>query len=133
MTTDYAPSSINILIVDDELSVRESLQSWFTEDGYSVDVAEHATAALAKLPERAWDIILLDIKMPGMDGLTLLEKIHDQLPDIIVIIITAFASIDTAVEAMRLGAYEYQVKPVIHEEIKAIVKRALDERSSDKA
>ncbi len=128
MTTDYAPSSINILIVDDELSVRESLQSWFTEDGYSVDAAENANVALAKLPERAWDIILLDIKMPGMDGLTLLEKIHDQLPDIIVIIITAFGSVDTAVRALKNGAFDYVTKPIDPDELTHLIRNAIRQR-----
>lgn len=132
MTTEISPSNINILIVDDELSVRESLQSWFTEDGYTVDVAEDANAALAILQERPWDIILLDIKMPGMDGLTLHEKIREQIPDIIVIIITAFGTVETAVRALKDGAFDYVTKPVDPDELTHLIRNAIRQRMLSK-
>lgn len=128
MTREYAPSSINILIVDDELSVRTSLQSWFLEDGYATDVAEDAMVALKKLHERQWDIILLDIKMPGMDGLTLQEKIHEQLPDVVVIMITAFATVDTAVRALKNGAFDYVTKPIDPDELTHLIRNAIRQR-----
>lgn len=132
MTTEFSPSSINILVVDDELSVRESLQSWFSEDGYSVGVAEDANAALQKLQERSWDIILLDIRMPGMDGLTLHERIREQMPDIIVIIITAFATVDTAVRALKDGAFDYITKPVDPDELTHLIRNAIRQRMLSK-
>ena len=106
-----AKSKARILIVDDELIVRKSLASWFQEEGYSVDIAESGKQTLEKLVENDWDIFLLDIKMPGMDGLELQRKIKEIHPEASVIIMTAYASVETAVEAMKQGAYDYIVKP----------------------
>src|SRR5262245_15793702 len=95
---------VAILIVDDEPIVRESLGSWFREDGFQVEVAQSGREALEKLTKRKWDIYLIDIKMPGMDGLELQRKIKEITPEASVIIMTAYASVDTAVEAMKQGA-----------------------------
>ena len=128
MAQEFAPSSIHILIVDDELSVRQSLQSWFSEDGYTVDTAEDATVALGKMQNGAWDIILLDIKMPGMDGLTLMEKIRERNLDVIIIIITAYATVDTAVRALKEGAFDYVTKPVDPDELTHLIRNAVRQR-----
>ena len=90
-----------ILIVDDELSVRASLKEWFLEDGFKVETAESGEDALNKMHAGPYDIILLDIKMPGMDGITLQKKIKKITPQAIIIIMTAYASVDTAVEALK--------------------------------
>ena len=101
------PQDIGILIVDDEFSVRDSLASWFEADGYRVDTAADANEALAKLQERKWNIVLLDIKMPGMDGIELQRHIKNIDANIITIIITAFASVDTAIQALKDRSEEH--------------------------
>ena len=115
---------LNILIVDDEASVRSSLFHWFKEDGYNVDVAEDAYAALDKFERDNWDIMLLDIKMPGMDGLELLENLKEVSKSTIVIVMTAFASVDTAVKALKGGAFDYIVKPFNPEDLSRLVRNA---------
>src|SRR5664279_2727398 len=102
---------ISILIVDDEESVRDSLYNWFIEDGFRVACAENAKKALTILESDQFDIILADIKMPGMDGLEMLRRIKSIKPDSIVIVMTAFATVDTAVKALKDGAYDYVTKP----------------------
>ena len=91
---------VRILICDDEPSVRESLGCWFREEGYAVDVAVSGRDALDKLAHTSWDIYLIDIKMPGMDGLELQRKIKAADASATIILMTAFASVETAVEAM---------------------------------
>ena len=106
-------SSVSILIVDDEESVRDSLYNWFIDDGYQVDCAENAKQALTILESKNYDIILADIKMPGMDGLEMHQRIKSLNNDSIVIIMTAFASVSTAVQALKDGAYDYIRNPLI--------------------
>jgi len=117
-----------ILIVDDETIVRESLGSWFREEGYSVDVAASAREALEKLTIKDWDIFLLDIRMPGMDGLELQRKIKESHPDSTIIIMTAYASVETAVEAMKQGAYDYIVKPFDPDDLEHLVRNAIERK-----
>jgi DNA-binding NtrC family response regulator len=117
-----------ILIVDDEPSVRGSLTSWFKKDGYRVASAENAAAALRLLRDRTFDVVLLDIKMPGMDGMDLQEQVHRIDPGMAVIMITAFASVETAVRALKQGAFDYVTKPVDPDELSHLVLRALEQR-----
>lgn len=118
-----------ILIVDDELIVRESLTKWFREDGFRSEAAENAAAALRALQDSCWDIALVDIKMPGMDGIELLQRFKELKPDVTVIIITAFASVDTAVKALKQGAYDYVTKPIDPDYLDHLIKKALNERN----
>ncbi|MCS6803787.1 MAG: sigma-54 dependent transcriptional regulator [Acidobacteriota bacterium] len=117
---------ISILIVDDEPIVRESLQNWFREENYLVDVAASGKEALDKLTRQTWDLFLLDIKMPGMDGLELQRKIKQIHPSATIIIMTAYASVETAVEAMKQGAYDYLVKPFDPDDLERIVHKAVE-------
>lgn len=118
----------NILIVDDEFSVRDSMTSWFRKDGYRVEAAENATDALRRLQEGPWDLVLLDIKMPGMDGLELQQRIHEIDPEIVTVMITAFASVESAVQALKQGAFDYITKPIDPDELSHLVRRALEQR-----
>src|SRR3982751_4821907 len=101
-----------ILIVDDEPSVRDSLSMWFKDDGYEVGTAEGANDALTRLADRQWDVALVDIRMRGTDGIELQRKLHKAAPDLAVIMMTGFASVETAVAALKNGAYDYITKPL---------------------
>lgn len=115
---------ISILIVDDEESVRESLNLWFTEDGYRVECAENAKQALSVLESDVFDIILTDLKMPGMDGLELLQRIKTLNKDSIIIVMTAFATVDTAVKALKEGAFDYVTKPFDPDDLSHLIRNA---------
>jgi len=122
------PEEIGILIVDDEASVRDSLYQWFKADGYRVDTAEEATSALKKLQENPWDIILLDIKMPGMDGIELQSRIKQIDKNIVTIIITAYAAVDTAIQALKDGAFDYVTKPIDPDDLSRLIRNAIEKR-----
>ncbi|MFH0730370.1 MAG: sigma-54 dependent transcriptional regulator [Pseudomonadota bacterium] len=121
-----------ILIIEDEDTLRESLTRVFTREGYQVVAVDSAEPAVALLQEGFFDLILTDIILPGITGIELLKWIKETVPDQIVIIMTAYASLETAVETLRSGAHDYIVKPIIHEEIKQIVKSALSVRALQK-
>ncbi len=118
-----------ILVVDDEEIVRDSLASWLEEDGYQVDTAADGPAALGRLAEKAYAILLVDLKMPGMDGLQVLAQARTIQPDAAVIIMTAYATVDTAVQAMKQGAHDYLVKPFEPEELSQMVSRLTQQRN----
>jgi len=115
---------ISILVVDDEESVRDSLYNWFIDDGYDVECAENAKEALIMLESRDFDIILADIKMPGMDGMEMHQRIKTLNKEPIFIIMTAFASVDTAVQALKNGAYDYVTKPFDPDDLSHLVRNA---------
>ncbi len=115
---------VSILIVDDEESVRDSLYNWFVEDGFRVECAENARKALTILESDQFDIILADIKMPGMDGLEMLRRIRTIKNDSIVIVMTAFATVDTAVKALKDGAYDYVTKPFDPDDLTHLIRNA---------
>ncbi len=100
-----------ILVVDDELIVRDSIKLWLADEGFSVDMADSGPKALELLSKGAYHLMLLDIKMPGMDGIKVLKKARKDFPELCVILMTAYATIETAVEAMKIGALDYLVKP----------------------
>jgi len=118
----------SILVVDDEFSVRDSLYNWFRKDGYKVSTAENASEALKRIEESKPDVILLDIKMPGMDGVELQDRIHKIDAEIAVIMITAFASVETAVKALKQGAFDYVTKPIDPDELSHLVRRAFEHK-----
>jgi DNA-binding NtrC family response regulator len=119
----------NILIVEDEETLRESLSRIFAREGYAVAVAESAEKALAMVDAELFDVIISDIILPGMDGIEMLTKVRERIPDQLFVVVTAYASLDTSVKALRAGAYDYIMKPIIHEEIKQIVRNALRQKS----
>ncbi|NOY64416.1 MAG: sigma-54-dependent Fis family transcriptional regulator [Nitrospirae bacterium] len=121
--------SKTILIVEDEETLRESIKRIFLKEGYIVDSVGSAEKALELAEDNLYDIIITDIILPGMDGLEMLERVKEINPEQIFIVITAYASIDTAVKALRLGAYDYIMKPIIHEEIKQVVRNAMTEKA----
>ncbi len=121
--------SKTMLIVEDEETLRESIKRIFTKEGFAVDAAESAERGLALVEKNIYDVIISDIILPGMDGIEMLAKVREQIPDQIFIIVTAYASLDTSVKALRAGAYDYIMKPIIHEEIKQIVWNALRQKS----
>jgi DNA-binding NtrC family response regulator len=118
-----------ILIVDDEKVVRDSLSKWFLEDGFFVGTAESAAEALRQLQAQRWDIILLDIKMPGMDGMELQPRIMEIDPSVTIIFITAHASVDTAVQALKAGAFDYVTKPIDPDYLSHLINNALKQRA----
>ncbi|MBI5215497.1 MAG: sigma-54-dependent Fis family transcriptional regulator [Ignavibacteriae bacterium] len=120
---------IALLIVDDEQIVRDSLTKWFREDGYIVGAAANAAEALRLMQEQRWHIILLDIKMPGMDGMELQQRIRDIDAHAIIIFITAHASVDTAVQALKCGAFDYITKPIDPDHLSHLVSNAIKQRA----
>ncbi len=115
----------NLLVVDDELIVRDSLDKWFREEGYEVTVAENAHDALGKMAAQKFDLSLVDIKMPGTDGVELQRRMHEIDPEMLVIIMTGYASVETAVAALKNGAYDYVSKPFDPDDIAHTVHNAL--------
>ena len=118
-------SSAKILIVDDELIMRESLSGWLQRDGYSVDTAPSGEEALEKLKEARFDIMLVDIKMEGISGLEVLQQVKESDPDVAVVMITAYGSIPTAIEAMKNGAYDYMLKPFDPNELGVLIEKII--------
>ena len=114
-----------VLVVDDEQLIRWSLSDRLTQEGYRVVEAETAAQALEKAADGV-DLVLLDYKLPDSDGLAVLKRIKETTPDTLVILLTAFSSVDTAVEAMKLGAYHYANKPFNLDEIALLVEKALE-------
>src|SRR5450631_3430340 len=117
-----------LLIVDDELSVRDSLAKWFAEEGYDVATAESANEALTRVAEQTFDVALVDIKMRGTDGIELQRRLHEIYPDMLVIIMTGYASVETAIAALKNGAYDYVNKPLDPDEIAHLVGKAMAHR-----
>jgi two-component system phosphate regulon sensor histidine kinase PhoR len=117
-----------ILVVDDELGIREGCRRVLAEEGYAIDLAEDGMAGLAKVREKPYDLILVDLMMPGIGGLDLIQKIHELDPEIILVVITGYAAIETAVEATKRGAYEYLPKPFTPEALSVLVKRGIEKR-----
>ena len=120
---------VKILIVDDEDIVRQSLYHWFEEEGYEVECAEDGETALKMFEKGRYELMLVDMKMPGMSGLDLLTKIKEIDDEVIFILITAFASVPTAIRALKDGAFDYITKPIDPEELSHIVDKAISQQS----
>ena len=117
-----------ILIVDDEAAMRESLRDWLVEDDYEVDLAVSGENAVDMARDNSWDVIMLDLKMPGIDGLETLKKLKEKEIDAEILMMTAYATIDTAVDAMKEGAFDYLVKPFDPDEVEMQIKRIVSHK-----
>ena len=117
-----------ILIVDDELTVRDSLSRWFRDDGYLVGTAEGASDALTRMAEHPWDVALVDIRMRGTDGIELQRRMREIDASLAVIMMTGYASVDTAVAALKNGAYDYILKPLDPDDVAHLVSNAIAHR-----
>ena len=122
--------SEKLLIVEDEDTLCESLQRVFSREGYEVDIADSSESAFQLLKERSYDLIITDIILPGISGLELLVQYRATNPAQKVIIITAFASLELAVSAIKAGACDFITKPLMHDELKRVVRNALDKPAS---
>ncbi len=117
-----------VLIVDDENVVRNSLTEWFATEGYTTKGVSNGKDALEVVEKQDWDVALVDLKMPGMDGVELQGHLRDKDPELTVIIMTGFGTVDTAVQALKQGAYDYLTKPVDLDELSHTVEKALEHR-----
>ena len=115
-----------ILVVDDDESLRRVTEVQLEQEGYAVTTAADGEQALKALAESLQDLVITDLKMPGLTGVDLLRRIRELYPEVVVILVTAFGSVDSAVEAMKLGAYDYLTKPVNSDALRLLVSRALD-------
>ena len=125
-------SSTKILIVDDELILRESLAGWLLRDGHTVDTASSGEEALEKLKEARFDIMLVDIKMEGISGLDVLQHVKENDPDVAIVMITAYGSIPTAIEAMKNGAYDYMLKPFDPNELGVLIDKIIKHQDQER-
>ncbi len=115
-----------ILIADDEEIMRSSLSDWLKEDGYDAVAVEDGFKAIEQVKAEDWDLVLVDLKMPGIDGIEVLKQINRIKPNLPVVIITAYATVDTAVTAMKEGAADYVVKPFNPEEISMVINKIVE-------
>ncbi len=120
-----------VLIVDDEKNIRLTLSQALETLGAEIDTAANGEEALTKLKEKGFGLILLDIRMPGMDGMEVLRRVREIRPDIRIIMITAYGTVESAVEAIKLGAVDFLQKPFEPEEIRELVLRVMDRENLD--
>jgi len=122
-------SNVRILVVDDEMIVCESCKRILEEEGYEVETALSGKEAFDKMKTAPFDIVITDLKMPGIDGMEVLKTFRKEYPDSITIMITGFSTVETAVEAMKLGAFDYIPKPFTPDEVSIVVKKAIEKKS----
>ena len=114
-----------VLIVDDEPIVREAIQDWLVDVGYDVAVAETGEEALETLAEQDFDVIVLDVRLPGKTGIRVLQELREVNPNVKAIVITAYASPEMRAEAMRQGAICYMVKPISPDELEKVIRETV--------
>ncbi|MFB0524279.1 MAG: sigma-54-dependent transcriptional regulator [Phycisphaerae bacterium] len=122
------PRQANILVIDDEETMRDSCRQTLSRSGNRIEVAEDGLSGLAMLEKESFDLVILDLKMPGLSGMEVLNKIKEGDPEAMVIVITGYATVESAVEAMKIGAYDFIPKPFTPDSLRVIVKRALEKR-----
>jgi two-component system sensor histidine kinase/response regulator len=118
-----------VLVIDDEESMRDSCCLILAREGFETDTAENGTVGLQKIRENNPDFVLIDLKMPGTSGLEVLDKVKEFNPDIIPIVITGYATVESAVDAMKKGAYDFLPKPFSPEELRLIIKRGIERKN----
>ncbi|MEE8312153.1 MAG: sigma-54 dependent transcriptional regulator [Candidatus Binatia bacterium] len=118
----------SVLVVDDEAASRESLADVLRDEGYDASVAANGEAALDLLRQSEFDLVITDLRMPELDGLQLLREVRKLCPQTLVILMTAFASVETAVDALREGAHDYMIKPLVFDEVLSKIGRLLERR-----
>jgi DNA-binding NtrC family response regulator len=118
-----------VMVVDDEENIRDVLSSYLTTLGYDVVTAQDGEDALKKFGRRGFDLIISDLLMPTIDGLELLKKVREEDKDVIFLMITGYPSIETAVEAIKKGAYDYITKPFHMEDVKIRIERAFEKKN----
>src|SRR5712692_2969774 len=126
MESELREESPRVLVVDDEKVIREILSDFLTMEGYVVRTVDNGESALRELQRRSYNLVLSDLKMPGMGGLELLAKIAELKTNVLTVIMTGFGTVETAIEAMKKGAYDYILKPFKIEEVVHIVERGVD-------
>ena len=117
-----------ILVIDDEAAMRGALKDWLMEDGYDVGTASGGEEAISMAKDKEWEVVLLDLKMPGMDGLEVLKRLKEINPDAEILMMTAYATVDTAVQAMKEGAFDYLVKPFDPDQVQMLIKKIVAHR-----
>ncbi len=123
----------SILIVEDDTNIRETLNTILQQEGYSADTAKDGKEAIQKSKAKFFNLALLDIKLPDMEGTKLLTKMHEDLPKMVKIMITGYPSLENAVEALNLGADAYVIKPVKPEKLLALIEEKLEkQRAAEK-
>lgn len=118
----------NLLIIDDDEAMRDSCRQALSRDGNRVEVAEDGLKGLDMLKKKSFDLIILDLKMPGLSGMDVLKEIKRDDPESTVVVITGYATVESAVEAMKRGAYDFIPKPFTPDSLRMIVNRALEKR-----
>ena len=119
---------MRIMVVDDERIIRESFYHWFQKSGHRVSTAASGEEALKELGRAPKDLLFVDIKMPGMDGIALLAKVKEKYPETMVVIITAYGSIESAVEAMKIGATDYLLKPFKPDQLSLVMEKVIQQQ-----
>ncbi len=118
---------LKIMVVDDELIVRESLFHWLKRSGHAVEAVPSGFEAIERIEKTPFEVLFVDIKMPGMSGLEVLKKVKEEYPDTLVVIITAYGSIESAVEAMKLGASDYLLKPFKPDQLTLVLEKVVNQ------
>jgi len=121
-----------ILVVDDEPIVRESIRDWLKDAGYQVATAESGEEALEMIDKQEFSVMILDIRLPGKTGINVLNEVKSLNPHIKSIVITAYPSVELAVEAMKLGAVDYLIKPVAPDDLERLIRETLLKCESEK-
>src|SRR6476619_1264254 len=124
-----APEKARVLILDEDRIILQSLSQFLRREGYEVKTTDRADDALAQLEGSQFELLLADINLPGLKSGEFLREVRRRFPHVVVIVITGYGSIEGAVEATKIGAFEYLTKPIVDDEIKVVVEKAVRQQS----